>query len=108
MQEPWRQHDAGNLTRRCERLALSRLQPARPTFSIHALAARGGLLGLLPGTLASGSFPTAGAALGLLLHEAGGGLLFGLVLGTITFRLLRSVDNYKVEVLLTLAAVTGG
>jgi monovalent cation:H+ antiporter, CPA1 family len=44
----------------------------------------------------------------LLLREAGGGLLFGLVLGTITYWLLRSVDNYQVEVLLTLAAVTGG
>ena len=44
----------------------------------------------------------------LLLREAGGGLLFGLVLAHITFRLLRSVDNYQVEVLLTLAAVTGG
>ena len=44
----------------------------------------------------------------LLLHEAGGGLLFGLVLGYVTFRLLKSVDNYQVEVLLTLAAVTGG
>ena len=43
-----------------------------------------------------------------LLREAGGGLLFGLVLGAITFWLLRSVDNYQVEVLLTLAAVTGG
>ena len=44
----------------------------------------------------------------MLLREAGGGLLFGLVLGYVTFRLLKSVDNYQVEVLLTLAAVTGG
>ncbi len=44
----------------------------------------------------------------LLLHEAGGGIVYGLVLGYITFRLLRSVDNYQVEVLLTLAAVMGG
>ena len=35
-------------------------------------------------------------------------MLFGLVLGYVTFRLLRSVNNYQVEVLLTLAAVTGG
>lgn len=67
----------------------------------------GVLYSLLLGMLASGSVPTAGAALGLLLHEAGGGLLVWL-LGYITFRLLRSVDNYQVEVLLTLAAVTGG
>ena len=66
------------------------------------------IFSLLLGMLASGSAPTLDAGLGLLLREAGGGLLFGLVLGTITFWLLRSVDNYQVEVLLTLAAVTGG
>ena len=63
---------------------------------------------LLLGALASGSTPTPGQGLELLLHEAGGGLVFGLVLGYITFRLLKSMDNYQVEVLLTLAAVTGG
>jgi monovalent cation:H+ antiporter, CPA1 family len=66
------------------------------------------IFSLLLATLASGTVPTVGTSLGLLLHEAGGGLLFGLVLGAITFWLLRSVDNYQVEVLLTLAAVTGG
>ncbi|MEO8037359.1 MAG: sodium:proton antiporter [Betaproteobacteria bacterium] len=66
------------------------------------------IFSLLLGMLASGTTPTAGHALELLLHEAGGGLLFGLALGYVTFRLLKSVDNYQVEVLLTLAAVTGG
>jgi CPA1 family monovalent cation:H+ antiporter len=66
------------------------------------------IFSLLLGMVASGLTPTVGQGLELLLHEAGGGLLFGLVLGYITFRLLRSVDNYQVEVLLTLAAVTGG
>jgi CPA1 family monovalent cation:H+ antiporter len=63
---------------------------------------------LLLGVLTSGVTPTAGEGLELLLHEAGGGLVFGLALGYVTFRLLKSVDNYQVEVLLTLAAVTGG
>lgn len=36
------------------------------------------------------------------------GLIFGLALGLVVFRMLKSVDNYQVEVLLTLAAVTGG
>jgi len=63
---------------------------------------------LLLGIVTSGLTPTVGQGLELLLHEAGGGLLFGLVLGYVTFRLLKSVDNYQVEVLLTLAAVTGG
>jgi CPA1 family monovalent cation:H+ antiporter len=44
----------------------------------------------------------------LLLQEALGGIVLGLGLGWITYRLLKSVDNYQVEVLLTLALVTGG
>ena len=56
----------------------------------------------------SGQTPTASHALLLLLEEAGGGLLFGLALGYVTFRLLRSIDSYLEEVLITLAAVLGG
>ena len=63
---------------------------------------------LLLGVLSSGSAPTLGAAGELLLREAGGGIAFGLILGFATFHLLRSVDQYQVEVLLTLAAVMGG
>jgi len=63
---------------------------------------------LLLGMLTSGLTPTLGQGVELLLHEVGGGLLFGLALGFVTFHLLKSVDNYQVEVLLTLAAVTGG
>ena len=66
------------------------------------------IFSLLLGMLESGVAPTPGQGFELLLHEAGGGLLFGLLLGYVTFRLLKSVDNYQVEVLLTLAAVTGG
>ena len=66
------------------------------------------IFSLLVGALASGTIPTPGEGLHLLLREAGGGLLFGLVLGYVTFRLLKSIDSYQVEVLLTLAAVTGG
>ncbi len=66
------------------------------------------IFSLLLGMLAGGKAPTLGHGLELLLHEAGGGLLFGFALGYVTFRLLKSVDNYQVEVLLTLAAVTGG
>lgn len=66
------------------------------------------LFALLVETLVSGETPTVGHAGLLLLQEAGGGIVFGLVVGYITFRLLRSIDNYQVEVLLTLAAVMGG
>ncbi len=66
------------------------------------------IFSLLLGMLTSGVAPTLGQGLELLLQEAGGGLVLGFALGYVTFRLLRSVDNYKVEVLLTLAAVIGG
>jgi len=66
------------------------------------------IFALLLGMLTSSSMPTAGSAALLLLHEAGGGIAFGLALGYVTFWLLRSVDEYQVEVLVTLAAVTGG
>ncbi len=47
-------------------------------------------------------------AVELLLIEAGGGVALGLALGGTVFLLLRSVDDYRVEVLLTLALVSGG
>lgn len=66
------------------------------------------IFALLLGMQSSGTTPTAQAALTLLAHEAGGGIVFGLVLGWITYRLLKTVDVYQVEVMLTLAAVMGG
>jgi CPA1 family monovalent cation:H+ antiporter len=50
----------------------------------------------------------AGHVMGLLLQETLGGIALGLVLGGITYRLLKSINSYQVEVLLTLALVTGG
>ncbi len=44
----------------------------------------------------------------LLLEEAAGGMVFGLLTGGIAFLLLKSVDCYQVEILITLALVTGG
>jgi CPA1 family monovalent cation:H+ antiporter len=44
----------------------------------------------------------------LFSQEAIGGVLYGLGAGAITYWMLKSVDNYQVEVLLTLALVTGG
>nr|WP_246294924.1 sodium:proton antiporter [Schlegelella koreensis] len=66
------------------------------------------LFALLLGMLASGDTPSLAGAATLLLREAVGGVLLGLALGYATFRLLRSIDQYQVEVLLTLAAVVGG
>ncbi len=47
-------------------------------------------------------------ALILLVREAGGGLLLGWALGWVTVKLIKGIDHYPVEVLLTLALVSGG
>ncbi len=44
----------------------------------------------------------------LLLREAGGGLLLGVLLGFSASRALRMVDDYIISVLITLAVVMGG
>ncbi len=44
----------------------------------------------------------------IFIREAGGGVLFGWLLGYIGYIALRSIDNYAVEVLITLAIVMGG
>ncbi len=40
--------------------------------------------------------------------EVGGGVLYGLLLGAVAFWMLKKVDNYSVEILITLAMATGG
>ncbi len=44
----------------------------------------------------------------LFLKEVLGGIILGLVLGWISFQALKRVDEYPVEILITLALVTGG
>ena len=44
----------------------------------------------------------------LLAREVGGGIAIGLILGYVCYLLLRSIDNYQVEVMLTIAFVSGG
>lgn len=44
----------------------------------------------------------------LFFKEAIGGLVFGFLCGSLAFFMLIKVDNYQVEVLITLALVTGG
>ncbi|EKE45285.1 sodium/hydrogen exchanger [Oceaniovalibus guishaninsula JLT2003] len=48
------------------------------------------------------------AAATLFLREAVGGAVLGLVLGFATFRLMRLIDDYSLEVLLTLGLAFGG
>jgi CPA1 family monovalent cation:H+ antiporter len=44
----------------------------------------------------------------IFCQEAIGGIIFGVLLGYIGFLALRSIDDYKVEVMITLAIVMGG
>lgn len=44
----------------------------------------------------------------LLLKEIGGGILFGLLIGYLGFMMLKKINHYQTEVLITLALVFGG
>ncbi|MEO6883756.1 MAG: sodium:proton antiporter [Bacteroidia bacterium] len=44
----------------------------------------------------------------LFAQEAIGGILFGIIIGYLGLMLMREIDDYKVEVLITLALVMGG
>ena len=63
---------------------------------------------ILLGILTSGDIPTVNYVAHTLAVEAGGGILFGLLLGAILYYLIKSIDSYQEEVLLTLAGVIGG
>lgn len=63
---------------------------------------------VIAGIATGGTELSAGSVITLFLEEAVGGVFFGLLLGYLTYRLLSRVDNYQVEILLTLALVTGG
>jgi len=51
---------------------------------------------------------TSGRITLLFIEEAIGGALFGLVLGLLAYQMLKRVNNYQVEVIITLAMVMGG
>ncbi|WP_460908903.1 cation:proton antiporter [Spirosoma areae] len=57
----------------------------------------------------NGSDSVSAGEIGLtFLEEAGGGVLFGLALGYTMYRLLRSINHYQTEVIVTVAGVMGG
>src|SRR5664279_2685452 len=57
---------------------------------------------------AAGGGDTGVAAISeLLLLEAGGGVLLGLVTGYVAYQAMRLIDDYPIEVLISLALVTG-
>jgi len=51
---------------------------------------------------------TAGEIGLLLVEEVAGGIVLGGILGYMAFRLMKSIDDYSVEVLITIAIVMGG
>lgn len=63
---------------------------------------------LLLGILNSGTLPSFGEGAMLFGKEAFGGMLFGFVIGAIAFYMIKSIDSYVEEVLITLATVLGG
>jgi CPA1 family monovalent cation:H+ antiporter len=59
--------------------------------------------------VAAGGYELSAGGIGLLfVEEAIGGLLLGILLGWLAYMMLKSVDNYMVEILITLALVAGG
>ncbi len=63
---------------------------------------------LLLGIALGGEKATTLHVAALFAQEVIGGALFGLAIGYAAYRMLASVDQYQVEILLTLALVTGG
>ena len=63
---------------------------------------------LLVEIFVAGHEVSVGHALALFAEEAGGGIVLGLTLGALAYWLLKAVDDRHVEVLVTLAVVTGG
>lgn len=62
---------------------------------------------LLNAALSGEQFSLADAGT-LFMIEAGGGILLGLAVGWLAYRAMCSIDDYKVEVLISLAVVMGG
>ncbi len=63
---------------------------------------------VLLGIATGGDDMAASHVVGLFALETLGGVFFGLGLGFVGFLMLRGVDNYQVEALITLALVSGG
>ncbi|MGW8206278.1 MAG: cation:proton antiporter [Hyphomicrobiaceae bacterium] len=62
------------------------------------------LLGLISGA----GEPSVPQAMWLLVREVAGGLIFGIAAGLAGFYLLKSIDSYAVEILITLSMATAG
>ena len=63
---------------------------------------------VLLGIATGGHEVSAGSIVWLFLQEAIGGIAYGLASGALAYWMLKQVDDYSVEVLITLALTTGG
>jgi len=63
---------------------------------------------ILLATALSGDAFSVTHALELFFIEAGGGVVLGLLTGWVAFRAMHSIDEYNIEVLISLAVVMGG
>lgn len=63
---------------------------------------------VLLGIAQLGEAPSVGEIALLFVHEAVGGAVFGALIGYGVYRMIKSVEQYQVEVMLTLALVIGG
>ncbi len=67
------------------------------------------LLGILPETLITGVISIDAKYIALFfVEEAIGGILYGFIIGFITYKILKRIDDYHVEILVTIALVIGG
>ena len=66
------------------------------------------VLGMALGGHGDHGMTGAGDVAKLFVVEAGGGMLWGFMIGFAAYFMLRSIDNYQIEVLITLALVTAG
>ena len=66
------------------------------------------LFSVLLATLVNDEPITLTSTLEIFAHEAGCGILLGLIAGYLAFVMLRSIDSYPEEILITLATVLGG
>ncbi|MCP6553553.1 cation:proton antiporter, partial [Klebsiella pneumoniae] len=55
-----------------------------------------------------GETPSVSETAILFAREAVGGVMFGGLIGYATYRMIKSIEQYQVEVMLTLALVIGG
>ncbi|ORC43835.1 sodium:proton antiporter, partial [Pseudomonas floridensis] len=63
---------------------------------------------VLLGIAQLGETPTVGETAMLFVHEAVGGVLFGGLIGYAVYLMIKSIEQYQIEVMLTLALVIGG